>query len=248
MSAAASAALLAYLAALSQHEYPRAYGLLQSEGKRYYRSESNFASVFRVDRFTLEQYRIIAQRAGANGRVFVVREKIGFYDDSLNRLVHVRVDAPYAVLNQSGAARIKDPGHPWKALDLNLSAGKNGVRATLRKVAFFPQYLAMTITFVNQESGFMTAFPYNKSVLTDQSGAIYRSILTKDWAMTDKAFFLGVHLAGEAEMTGTMRFTIPAGTDPQTLTLELGPVVRDAGDSAPFALDFPPISTDVTTP
>ncbi len=245
MSAAAGAALLVYLAALSHDDYPRAYASLQSQGRRYYRSESNFASAFRIDRFGLERYRIIARRAGRGGQVFVVRETIRFYNDALDRLIHATVEVPYATVSESGIERIKDPGHPWKAVGLDLSARKNGVRATLRKIAFYPQYLAITMTFINEQSGFMTMLPYSKSVLTDQSGAVYRSIVTKDWAITDKALFLGVHLAGNAELTGTMRFAIPAGADPQVLTLELAPIVRDAGDSSPFALDFAPISTAV---
>ncbi|MEO6913174.1 MAG: hypothetical protein ABI182_04030 [Candidatus Baltobacteraceae bacterium] len=243
MSAAATAALLAYLAALSHQDYSRAYAALQSAGQRYYRNETNFASAFRVDRFALERYRIVARRDGSGGQVFVVRETIRFYDDALDRFVRATVQVPYGVLGQSGTPKIKDPGHPWKAVGLSLSTSRNGVRATLRKIAFYPRYLAITITFINERSGFTTALPYDKSVLTDQTGAIYRSIVTTDWAMTDKAFFLGVHLAGDAEMTGTMRFAVPAGADPQTLTLELAPVVRDGESIAPFALDFAPIFT-----
>ncbi|MDQ2679943.1 MAG: hypothetical protein M3Y21_02820 [Candidatus Eremiobacteraeota bacterium] len=246
MSVAASAALSAYLSALAKADYRSAYGALQSQGQRYYRNEPNFESGFRVEHFALERYRIITSRASAGGIVFVVRETIAFYNDALNRMVHARVNVPYAVVNQFGSPRIKDPGHPWKALRVNLSTEKDGVRATVRKLLFYPQYLAITLTFVNERSGFMTALPYNKSILTDQAGAIYRSLVIKDWGVTDRAFFLGVHLAGNAEMTGTMRFAIPPNADPQTLTFELAPIVRDAGDTAPFALDFQPIDTTIS--
>ena len=130
---------------------------------------------------------------------------------------------------------------PYKLLRPNASATQNGVRVIVRRVAISQREVAITMTLQNLAPGFATFLPYNKTILTDDRENVYRSIETRDWRFTDKRFFLGVRLAGNAQYTGTMRFSAPAGSDARKLHLEISPVLREENDATPFSVTLPAI-------
>ena len=130
---------------------------------------------------------------------------------------------------------------PYKVMRPNVSATQNGVRVIVRRVAISRREVAITMTLQNLQAGFATFLPYNRTILTDEQDNVYRSIETRDWHLTDKRFFLGVRLAGNAEYTGTMRFIAPPGSNAHELHLEISPVLREDDGEAPFAVDLPAI-------
>ena len=137
------------------------------------------------------------------------------------------------------------PSHarlPYRVVHPNISATQNGVRVIVRRITISRREIAITMTLQNLASGFATFLPYNRTVLTDDRDTVYRSIETRDWRLTDKRFFLGVRLAGNAQYTGTMRFLAPPGSNAHELHLEISPVVREDEQAAPFAVDLPAIS------
>ncbi|MBC5815221.1 MAG: hypothetical protein GIW97_01645 [Candidatus Eremiobacteraeota bacterium] len=132
-------------------------------------------------------------------------------------------------------------GVAYKVVRPGVSATENGVRIIVRRIAISRHEIAITMTLQNLEPGFATFLPYNKSVLTDDRDNVYRSIETRDWRFTDKRFFLGVRLAGNAEYTGTMRFAAPPGSNARELHLEISPVLREDDRSIPFGVALPSI-------
>jgi len=131
---------------------------------------------------------------------------------------------------------------PYKVVSVHASATQNGVRVIVRKIRISRHEIAITMTLQNLQSGFATFLPYNKTVLTDDRDNVYRSIETRDWRFTDKRFFLGVRLAGNAEYTGMMRFAAPRGSNARELHLEIAPVLREDGRSMPFGVELPGIA------
>lgn len=130
---------------------------------------------------------------------------------------------------------------PYKLLRPDIAATQNGVRVIVRRVAISHREVAITMTLQNLAPGFATFLPYNKTILTDDRDNVYRSIETRDWRFTDKRFFLGVRLAGNAQYTGTMRFSAPPGSDAHELHLEVSPVLREDDSATPFGVALPAI-------
>jgi hypothetical protein len=133
-------------------------------------------------------------------------------------------------------------GIPYKLLRPNASATQNGVRVIVRRVAISRREVAITMTLQNLAPGFATFLPYNKTILIDDRENVYRSIETRDWRFTDKRFFLGVRLAGNAQYTGTMRFSAPPGSAARELHLEVSPVLREENSATPFSVTLPAIA------
>lgn len=140
------------------------------------------------------------------------------------------------------SAGIAHASVPYKLLRPNASATQNGVRVIIRRVAISNREVAITMTLQNLAAGFATFLPYNKTILTDDRDNVYRSIETRDWRFTDKRFFLGVRLAGNAQYTGTMRFSAPPGSAARELHLEVSPVLREEDDATPFSVTLPAIA------
>ncbi len=133
------------------------------------------------------------------------------------------------------------PKSAYKIVTPNASGDANGVRVIVRRIAISRKEVVITMTLQNLQPGFATFLPYGRTVLTDDRDAVYRSIETRDWRLTDKQFFLGVRLAGNAQYTGTMRFFAPAGSNAREFRLEISPVVREDAGAQPFAVALPPM-------
>lgn len=232
-------AVNAYVSALQHHDYSAAYAMLRGSRRTYYKNAANFASVFRVTSFEIVRYRT---RTFKRGRV-VLDERVQWVPAAQTAAVQGNATIAYTVVRERGGYRIEDAGNPYKAVAPNATGSLNGVRVIVREIAFYPRYIAVTLTLQNVDTGFATFLPYHKSVLTDDRDAVYRSIETNNWNLTDKQLFLGIRLAGNAQYTGTMRFAAPPGADAQELHLEVGPILRDDPNAQPFGVPLPPIAT-----
>ena len=145
---------------------------------------------------------------------------------------------PLGVLSEHGALHVKDPGKPYRAFAASATASVSGLRATVKKVDFYPDRIDVVVTFVNLGDGFVTLLPYGKSVLRDDRGGIYRILATKDWTITDKQLFLGVPLAPNARYTGSLAFSAGRiGAGKRTWSLTIAPALRQGGD-VPFELNL----------
>ncbi len=239
-SAEQSRALHVYLGALVHRDYDKAYSLLVGPERAYFQNARNFASVFQSDDLRMHAYSIIAARGNNAGRVFFVKERLSYTDFARNRTQTMEGTIPYGVLRDGSDFRIKDVGHPWKAERSDASSQTLGVAVALRKLSFFPKYVRLLLTFVNNGEGFATILPYRKSVLTDDSGAVYPIIEAKDWRITDRQLFLGLRIAGNAQYTGFLNFEVPRVHGGRSLHLRIAPVMRD-GSTASFSVTLPQI-------
>ena len=227
-----------YLDALRDARYADAYGLLDDAERGYYRDARNFASIFTADAYRIVRYHVIGARGSdAAGRVYFAREEASFRDHAHDVDLRITATVPVGVVPQNGGWRIKDPGHPWRAYATDASASAGGVRATVKKLSFFPRRIEAVVTFENTGAGFVTVLAYGKSILHDDAGHPYRIIETRDWTLTDKVLFEGLHLAPQARYTGMLAFTCePLDNTPRTFTLTVAPLLADGGD-APFTID-----------
>jgi hypothetical protein len=226
-----------YVAALAAHRYADAYALLDAPARAYFRSAANYAGTFTADGFGIDSYALTGARGDDRFRVFFVRERIRVIDPARERAATATITAAYGVVGSGGAARIKDVGRPWRAVATATSASAGGLRVTVKKVAFYERAIALVVTFANVGDGFLTLLPYGRSVLRDDTGAVYRLIADPGSARTDRRLFLGVHLAADAQITGVLSFATPRLDDrARRFTLTLAPNLRD-GAGAPFALD-----------
>ena len=235
------AVLRNYLDALAHQDYPRAYGALTRSEQQYFRNAANYASVFRVDGWTLQSYHIQKARGNERGRVVFVSERIHSMDVVHGRTVDAGVVVPYGLVPEGGATRIKDRFHPWKALAPTARANESGLRVEVLKVAFYAHYIEIVVRFVNTSDGFITVLPFGRTVLHDEAKQRYRLIESRDWSMTDKQLFLGLRLAGYAQYTGTLRFESPLNVAATQLFLTLAPALRE-GSNEPFAITLPPLA------
>jgi hypothetical protein len=228
-----------YVDALAAHRYDAAYALLDAPAQAYFRNARNFAGTFAADGFALVSYALVGARGSAHFRLYFVRENVRLFDPARDVPASATVTVGYGVVGSGATARIKDLGRPWRAYASATSATAGGLRVTVKKVAFYEHAIALVVTFANVGDGFLTVLPYGRSVLRDDSGAVYRPIAETTWARTDRRLFLGVHLAADAQITGVLSFASPRLDDRERrFTLTVAPNLRD-GANAPFALDVP---------
>ena len=234
--------LTKYVTALEHGDYAAAYALLTRSEQHYYRNSANFASVFMADDFKIAEFRVEGARSSSAGQVVFVRETVAYLDHARDKQIVARVLTPIGVLKENGVARIKDPGHPWKARGLNVAAEQDQLRVTVKKVAFYPHRVQLVITFANLGENSITLLPYGRTVLRDDLGNVYSIIAVKDWRLTDRELFLGLRLAPSAEYTGAINFELPSGAaPPASFSLTVAPALRDGAD-APFNVDVGPIA------
>jgi hypothetical protein len=228
-----------FLADQEQGHWSDAFGLLNGEAKRYYRSAANFASIYAADRFALRTYKLLGMRVDRLGRVYFVRESADYLDHAHDVMLNISVNVPLGVEREPGGLRIKDPGHPQKAVTPAASVSSDGVRVEIKKVSYYPRRLEVVLTIANAGTNFITALPYGKSILRDDAGHVYRLIDTRDWALTDKQLFEGVRLPENGQYTGFLAFETPQLDDARRrFTLTLAPLLRDGAD-APVSIDIP---------
>jgi len=236
---ASTATLQRFLKDQETGRWDDAYGLLNDDAKRYYRNARNFASIYAADRFTLRGYRLLGMRGDRHGRVYFVRETADYLDHAHDTMLSISVNVPLGVYAQGGGLRIKDPGHPQRAATPAASVASDGVRIAIKKVSYYPRRVELVVTIANVGDDFLTALPYGKSILRDDAGHVYPLIDTRDWTLTDKAFFEGVRLPENGQYTGFLSFETPAlGDVRRTFTLTLAPLLRDGADG-PVSIDIP---------
>jgi len=236
---ASSATVERFLKDLEGGRWDDAYGLLNRDAKRYYRSAQNFQSIYAADRFTLRSYKLLGLRADPAGRVYFVRETADYLDHAHDTMLSISVNVPIGVLAEGGSFRIKDPGHPWRAASPTATVSADGVRITVKKVSYYPRRVEIVLTVANVGDGFVTLLPYGKSIVHDDAGHVYHILDTRDWTLTDKNFFEGVRLPANGQYTGFLAFETPAlDNGRRTLTLTVAPLLRDGAD-APISIDIP---------
>ncbi len=228
-----------YVDALRAHDYATAFRLLADDEHRYFGSVANYRSVFDADGISLKRTSLVGARGDERGRVFLVRERIAFIDHATDARHEIDASVPIGVLPEHGTMRIKDPGKPYRAFASSSSADRSGLRVTVKKVDFFPDRIDVIVTFANLGDGYVTLLPYDKSVLRDDRGGVYRVVATKDWTITDKRLFEGVPLAPDARYTGSLAFTAPRiGDVPRSWSLTVAPALREGADE-PFDVTIP---------
>lgn len=229
-----AAAVRHYVDALRAGRYDEAFGLLTDSERRYFGDAAAYRSVFEADGYELQSASIVGARGDDRGRVFFVREKISYVDHATDKRRVLEATVPLGVLAEGGREHVKDPGKPYRAFATSSSTETSGLRVTVKKVDFFPGRIDVVVTFANLGDGFVTVLPYNKSVLRDDRGGIYRVLSTKDWSVTDKHLFEGLPLAPNAQYTGSLAFSAGRiGDAKRTWSLTVAPALREGAD-APF--------------
>ncbi|MBV9440173.1 MAG: hypothetical protein JOZ24_09305 [Candidatus Eremiobacteraeota bacterium] len=236
------AAVQRYVDALRAARYDDAYALLTDAERRYFGDASAYRSVFDADGYALQSASIVGARGDERGRVFFVREKISYVDHATDKRRVLDATVPLGVLAENGRQHVKDPGKPYRAFAPAATAEASGLRVTVKKVDFFPDRVDVVLTFANIGDGFVTVLPYNKSVLRDDRGGVYRVLALKDWTVTDKRLFEGIPLAPSSQYTGAMAFVAQRfGDVKRRWSLTVAPALRDGAD-APFevTITIPP--------
>jgi len=232
-----------YLTALRAANYAAAFALLDDAEQAYYRNANNFASVFVADAYRVIAFRLLDARGDQTlGRVYFARETARFRDHAHDADLSVTATVPVGVVPEHGGWRVKDPGHPWRAWATSAAASGNDVRVTVEKLSFFPRRIEAVVAIENSGSNFVTVLAYGKSRLRDDAGRTYPTIVTRDWSLTDKVLFEGLHLAPHARYTGLLTFACePLGRPGRLFSFTLAPLLIDGCD-APFAIDVPDIA------
>jgi hypothetical protein len=231
----------AYVDALKTRRFADAFALLDASAQAYFRTPDNFASGFNADGFILLSYTLAGSRASGDFRLFFVRETIRLHDAAHDTSGTTTVTVPYGVIGSDGAARIKDLGRPWRAQAVFAQHTTSGLTVTVRKISFYEHAIVIVVTFANAGTGYVTIMPYGRSVLRDNTGALYRPIVNTTFTQTDRRLFLGVHLAANEEISGVMTFASPPLDNAQRVfDLTVGPNVRD-GAALPITVDVPQI-------
>jgi len=234
-----------YVDALKAGRYADAFALLAADERRYCGDAKAYQSVFAADGYVVKSATIVGARGDNNGRVFFVREHIGYIDHRNDAHREFDATVPIGVLADHGALRIKDPGKPYRAFASTASADVSDLRVTVKKVEFWPDRIDMVVTFANMGDNYVTVLPYGKTVLHDDKGNFYRIIAIKNWAVTDKQLYEGVPLPPQAQYTGQLTFTATRIDDPtRSFTLDVSPALREGAD-APFDVNVtitPPAS------
>ncbi|HEY0393994.1 MAG TPA: hypothetical protein VGD01_05820 [Candidatus Elarobacter sp.] len=228
-----------YVDALRAGKYDDAYALLADDERAYYGTAASYRSVFEADAFTVKTAKLLGARGDDRGRVYFVRERVGFVDHATDKRRELDAVVPLGVLREHGALHVKDPGKPYRAFSAAAAADASGLRAIVKKVDFYPDRIDVVVTFENTGDGFVTVLPYGKSVLRDDRGGVYRIMANKNWTVTDKRLYEGARLAPNSRYTGSLAFSAPRlGDVKRSWTLTLAPALRDGGD-APFDLTVP---------
>lgn len=225
-----------YVDALRAARYDEAFALLTDEERAYFGSAPSFKSVFAADGYVLKSATVAGARGDDRGRVYFVRERIGFVDHADDARREIEATVPLGILPEHGALHVKDPGKPYRAFATAATAEASGVRAIVKKVDFFPDRIDVVITFTNVGDNFVTLLPYGKSVLRDDRGGVYRLVATKDWTVTDKRLYEGLRLAPNSRYTGSLAFgAARLGDVKRSWSLTLAPGLREGADE-PFEL------------
>ncbi|MDB5092254.1 MAG: hypothetical protein JWO85_355 [Candidatus Eremiobacteraeota bacterium] len=225
-----------YVAALRAGRFDEAYGMLTDGERKYFGDAAAYRSVFDADGFALQSAKVVGARGDERGRVFFVRERISFVDHASDERRVIDATIPLGVLPEHGALHVKDPGKPYRAFASASSVEESGLRVTVKKLDFFPDRIDVVVTFANLGDRFVTLLPYNKSVLRDERGGVYRIIATKNWTITDKHLYEGIPLAPNARYTGSLAFSAARlDSAKRTWNLTIAPALRDGAD-APFEI------------
>ncbi|MBV8368866.1 MAG: hypothetical protein JO036_08000 [Candidatus Eremiobacteraeota bacterium] len=228
---AQTATVQRYVDALRNRKYDAAFALLADDERKYFGDAAGYRSVFDADGFALESAKIVGARGDDRGRVYFVRERVGFVDHANDKRTEIDATVPLGVLPEHGALHVKDPGKPYRAFASSSSAESAKLRVTVKKVGFFPGRVDVVVTFANLGDGFVTVLPYGKSVLRDDRGGVYRILATKDWSVTDKRLYQGVRLAPNSQYTGSLAFEAPRFGDlKRSWSLTVAPQLRDGAD------------------
>jgi hypothetical protein len=225
-----------YLDALRGGRFDDAFALLTDEERAYFGTAASFKSVFDADGYVLKTASIAGARGDDRGRVYFVRERVGFVDHADDARHEIDAIVPIGILPEHGALHVKDPGKPYRAFASASTTEASGLRATIKKVDFFPDRIDVVITFTNVGDNFVTLLPYGKSVLRDDRGGVYRILATKNWTVTDRRLYEGIRLAPNSRYTGSLAFSAARlGDVKRVWSLTLAPALREAADE-PFEL------------
>jgi hypothetical protein len=236
---AQTAVVKKYVDALRTGNFDAAFALLSDDERAYYGNAASYRSVFDADGFALKSASVVGARGDDRGRVYFVRERIAFVDHANDKQREIDATVPLGVLPEHGVLHVKDPGKPYRAFASASAADASGLRATVKKVDFYPDRIDVIVTFTNTGDNFVTILPYGKSVLRDDRGGVYRILATKNWTVTDKKLYEGARLAPNSQYTGSIAFTAPRfGDVKRTWSLTLAPALREGGD-APFDVTVP---------
>jgi hypothetical protein len=236
---AQTAVVRKYVEALRDGKYDDAFALLADDERAYYGTAAAYRSVFDADGFAVKSATLVGARGDERGRVYFVREHVGFVDHATDKERELDAIVPVGVLREHGTLHVKDPGKPYRAFAASSAADASGLRATVKKVDFYPDRIDVVVTFENVGDSFVTVLPYGRSVLRDDRGGLYRILATKNWMVTDKRLFEGARLAPRSRYTGSLAFTATRlGDVKRTWTLTVAPALRDGAD-APFEVTIP---------
>lgn len=228
-----------YLDALKARRYDDAFRLLDVPARTYFRTAKNFASVFASDRVSIVSYALIGSRGDQRFRLYFAKENVRVHDPARAANGTVSITVPYGVAGSGTQGRIKDLGHPWRAFAATASATSHGLRVTVENVSFYAHSIAVLVTFANVGDGGVTLLPYGRSILRDDTGAVYRPVPSPGGTPADRRFTFGSYIVAGAQITGTIAFTSPRLDDrPRRFTLTAAPNLR-AGTNAPFAVEIP---------
>ena len=233
---AQTAVVKKYVDALRAEHYDVAFAMLTDDERKYYGDAASYRSVFAADGVVLRSASVAGARGDDRGRVYFVRERIAYVDHATDKRREVDATVPLGVLPEHGALHVKDPGKPYRAFASVSAANASELRATVKKVDFYPDRIDVVVTFANVGDNFVTLLPYGKSVLRDDRGGVYRILATKNWTITDKPLFQGVRLAPNSQYTGSLAFTAPRlGGVKRSWSLTVAPALREGGDE-PFEI------------
>jgi hypothetical protein len=231
-----------YIDALETRRYADAFALLDAPARAYFRTAKNFAGIFESDRLSIVSYSLIGARGKARFRLYFAKENVRVHDPARNVDGTVSLTVPYGVAGSGALARIKDLGHPWRAFAATGSATAGGLRVTVQKISFYARSIAVLVTFANIGDGGVTVLPYGRSVLRDDTGAVYHPSADPAGTLPDRALTFGSYIAAGAQVTGTINFASPRLDDRERrFTLTAAPNLR-AGSNAPFTVDISAIA------
>jgi len=223
-----------YLDAQRGGRYDVAYGLLVDSERSYFGDAASYRSVFDADGVVLESTRLLGAEGDANGRVYFVRERLTYVDHATDLRRELDATVPLGVVREHGVLHVKDPGKPYRAFASAATFDASSLRITVKKVEFFPDRIDVVLTFANVGDNLVTILPYNKSVLRDDRGGVYRILAVKNWSITDKRLFEGIPLAPNAQYTGWLAFSATRLDNvKRSWSLTVAPALREGSD-APF--------------
>lgn len=235
---------LAYARAVGRGDYAAAYGLLARGTQRYFKSIANFASVFQAERFRASGAKAIGAVQTKSNVVVTIREDITYLNHGTQAEGRGRLVTRYVVVREARAYRVDDGGHPYRSFVPTPASRveRDGVRLTVRELAFYPRRIELTLSFENRGNAFVTFLPYGRTLLRDQYGA-YHPLVTRDWLLTDRRLFLGLRLPPDGRYTGQIDFLVDGRLDDRTrdFSLSVAPALREGADE-PEAFGLPQIT------